>query len=72
MSSMSAKAKGKQRATSEDPDSEPWENELPAKFRGANGYDIAKRIIHERDRIGKGDARLEDLEYKVRCSYFTD
>ncbi|THH04006.1 hypothetical protein EW145_g5840 [Phellinidium pouzarii] len=62
----SAKARGKQRATSQEPEElEPWENELPDVFRGARGYDIAKQLldIGVAD-VGKGDPRREGLQYK--------
>lgn len=42
----SAKAKGKQRVTLQEPeDLEPWGNELPEEFRGANGDDVAKHLL---------------------------
>ena len=64
----SSKSKGKQRAGSQEPESlEPWENELPETFRGSNGYDIAKRLLETGAKdIGKGDQRLEELQFKVR------
>ncbi|KAL5525497.1 hypothetical protein ACEPAG_6833 [Sanghuangporus baumii] len=61
-----AKGKGKQRATSQEPeDLEPWENELPEKFRGPKGYDAAKQLIELGvEGVGKGDSRLEQLQFK--------
>ena len=63
------KAKGKQRATSQEPeDLEPRENELPDVFRGPKGYDVAKHILGLGfDGVGKGDPRLEELRYMVCC-----
>ena len=63
----SAKAKGKQRAISQEPDDlEPWENELPEEFKGANGYDVAKHLLEVGLRgVRDKDPRFEDLEYKV-------
>ncbi|EJD07140.1 uncharacterized protein FOMMEDRAFT_165737 [Fomitiporia mediterranea MF3/22] len=65
-SRASSKAKGKQRAGSQEPESlEPWENELPDVFRGPRGYDLAKHLLEVGvEGIGKPDSRREDLEYK--------
>ncbi|KAH8112630.1 Mis12-Mtw1 protein family-domain-containing protein [Phellopilus nigrolimitatus] len=64
--SLSAKAKGKQRATSQEPEAlEPWENELPDVFRGSKGFDVAKQLLEVGiESVGKGDSRLEELQYK--------
>ncbi|KAL5526291.1 hypothetical protein ACEPAF_8014 [Sanghuangporus sanghuang] len=61
-----AKGKGKQRAASQEPeDLEPWENELPEKFRGPKGCDAAKQLIELGvEGVGKGDPRLEQLQFK--------
>ena len=66
----SARAKGKQRATSQEPeDLEPWENELPEEFRGSNGYDIARHLLEAGLKgVSDKDPRFEDLEYKVRAN----
>lgn len=63
----SIKAKGKQRATSQElEDLEPWENELSEAFRGQKGYDIAKQLSDlGMENVGKGDARRAELQYKV-------
>ncbi|KAI5119965.1 hypothetical protein M0805_004345 [Coniferiporia weirii] len=63
---QSTKAKGKQRATSREPEElEPWENELPDAFRGSKGYDVAKHLLEVGvEGIGKGDPRQEELQYK--------
>lgn len=65
--SLSAKAKGKQRATSNEPeDLEPWESELPERFRGSNGYDVARYLLQEGvEGVSKGDPRRKDLLYMV-------
>lgn len=68
--SLSAKAKGKQRATSIEPeDLEPWESELPEQFRGSKGYDVARYLLQAGiEGVSKGDPRRKDLLYMV-CIY---
>ncbi len=65
---LSAKARGKQRAASQEPeDLDPWENELPTKFRGPGGYDLAKRFVAQGvENVGNGSVGKDDLRYKVR------
>lgn len=65
--SLSAKAKGKQRATSTEPeDLEPWESELPEQFRGSKGYDVAKYLLQAKiEGVSEGDPRRKDLLYMV-------
>lgn len=64
----SAKAKGKQRATSQDPaDFMPREYELPEEFRGNDGLRLAMSVIDDeqgqKNTLGQ---RMEDLQFKVR------
>lgn len=68
--SLSAKAKGKQRATSIEPeDLEPWESELPEQFRGSKGYDVARYLVQAGiEGVSKGDPRRKDLLYMV-CTH---
>ncbi|KLO05495.1 hypothetical protein SCHPADRAFT_896210 [Schizopora paradoxa] len=63
---LSAKAKGKQRANSQEPeDLDPWENELPPRFRGPDGFDLAKRFVGSGvENVGKGSGMSDDLRYK--------
>lgn len=67
---LSAKAKGKQRAASTEPeDIEPWESELPEQFRGNGGYDVAKFLLQAgAEGVSKGDPRRDELLFKVRVN----
>ncbi|KII85269.1 hypothetical protein PLICRDRAFT_146108 [Plicaturopsis crispa FD-325 SS-3] len=63
----SAKAKGKQRATSQDPaEFMPREYELPEEFRGNDGIRLAMSVIDDeqgqKNTLGQ---RMEDLQFKV-------
>ena len=61
------KAKGKQRASSQEPEGlEPWGNELAEAFRGQKGYEVAKQLSDLGTLgVGKGDARRAELQHKV-------
>ncbi|KIM80325.1 hypothetical protein PILCRDRAFT_822455 [Piloderma croceum F 1598] len=69
--STSAKAKGKQRATSQEVEewSSPREYELPEVFRGGGGVGLARGVIADAGREGGRKSplseRLEGLEFKV-------
>ena len=70
---LTSKSKGKQRAT----DSEIWATmgrELPARFQGQKGVDMALRIIEESSTCagssGKLKERLAEMEMKVRFIRF--
>jgi kinetochore protein Mis13/DSN1 len=69
--STSAKAKGKQRATSQEVEewSSPREYELPEVFRGEGGVGLARSVIAdasgEEGRKSPLSERLEGLEFKV-------
>lgn len=64
----SAKAKGKQRAT--DNDYDEWaivdEHELPLRFRGKHGIELARRLLSERTSSG------EESEIAQRLSTVED
>jgi hypothetical protein len=70
----SAKAKGKQRASSQEVEdwSSPREYELPEVFRGEEGVGLARGVVGiggggEEGRKSPLSARLEGLEFKVRA-----
>ncbi|KAI0080987.1 hypothetical protein K474DRAFT_50513 [Panus rudis PR-1116 ss-1] len=60
---MSAKAKGKQRATLDD--IEKWESDLPDHFRDENGLGLARHVINNTESVKKSPLldRIADLEY---------
>ena len=74
--STSAKAKGKQRATSQEVEewSSPREYELPEVFRGEGGVGLARGVIADAGREGGRKSplseRLEGLEFKVGAYFF--
>ena len=42
-------------------------NELPEKFLGPKGYDVARRLIEMGiDNVGRGEGREQDARIKVR------
>ena len=64
----SVSGKGKQRASSREPDLFlPRENELPERLR--SGFELARRLLNQgREDVGKGDVRTADMESKVSFS----
>ncbi|KZT23294.1 hypothetical protein NEOLEDRAFT_1136608 [Neolentinus lepideus HHB14362 ss-1] len=57
----SAKAKGKQRAM----DLEPRETELSDEFRGANGMELARKVLAEVSEQEPLSSRMRDLEFTI-------